>query len=380
MVGGEIEGIGRGVGGAHELKPLPRRAVGHREHRSARVREVIRHPALDLVGVLVYDPAKDGVDAGELCGEGRTGIGATRDRAAVFELKADCVIYMPRAAGDPQTRAGLTIPEVLDDVVTLLESGTNIVTTCTDFHARGNPRLGDDGRARIHAACVRGNSSLFANGSSPGFNSETLPFPFLSAQRHLESIEITEFGDLSHRPSPHMVFDQMGFGKPLAEFNPDGWATYLNAEYGPSLRMLAEVAGFTVDESSATGEVAAARRDTSIVAGELKAGTVAAQRFIISVRSAGADVVRFDQYAYVSMDLEPAWDLQPTGWQLRVHGDAPFDVKVAFPVPPEEIGSFVPAYNANLPVNAIPYVCMATPGILTSEDLPPILPRGPRPR
>ena len=28
------------------------------------LREVIRHPALELAGVLVYDPEKDGVDAG----------------------------------------------------------------------------------------------------------------------------------------------------------------------------------------------------------------------------------------------------------------------------------------------------------------------------
>ena len=342
------------------------------------LREVIRHPALDLVGVLVYDPAKEGVDAGELCGEGRTGIAATRDRAAVFALNADCVLYMPRAAGDPRARAGLTVGEVIDDVVTMLESGTNIVTTVTDFHAGGHRRLGEEGFARIHAACERGNSSIFASGSSPGINSETLPFAFLAPQRRVELVEITEYGDLSHRPSPHMVFDQMGFGKPLTEFNPEGWAAYLNDEYGQSLCRLAEAAGFTVEGSSGTGEVAAARRDTSIVAGELKAGTVGAQRFIISVRSAGVDVVRFDQYAYVTMDLDPAWDVQLTGWRVRVHGDAPFDAKIAFPVPPEEIGSFVPGYNANLPVNAIPYVCMARPGILTSEDLPPILPRGPR--
>jgi hypothetical protein len=48
-------------------------------------------------------------------------------------------------------------------------------------------------------------------------------------------------------------------------------------------------------------------------------------------------------------------------------------------VPLDDLASFVPAYNANGPVNAIPYVCAAPPGILTTEDLPHILPRGPRP-
>jgi hypothetical protein len=30
-------------------------------------------------------------------------------------------------------------------------------------------------------------------------------------------------------------------------------------------------------------------------------------------------------------------------------------------------------------VNAVPYVCGTRPGMLTTEDLPHILPRGPRP-
>ena len=37
-------------------------ATGNTGQRA--LREVIRHPNLDLVGVLVYDDAKDGVDAG----------------------------------------------------------------------------------------------------------------------------------------------------------------------------------------------------------------------------------------------------------------------------------------------------------------------------
>ena len=44
----------------------------------------------------------------------------------------------------------------------------------------------------------------------------------------------------------------------------------------------------------------------------------------------------------------------------------------------DDLGSFTPAYTANRPVNAIPYVCAAPPGILVTADLPPITPAGPR--
>ena len=74
---------------------------------------------------------------------------------------------------------------------------------------------------------------------------------------------------------------------------------------------------------------------------------------------AGADVVRFTANWYCTTDVEPAWDLRPTGWRVRVRGDAPLDVELSFPVPLEDLGSFTPAYTANRPVNAIPYVCAA---------------------
>jgi hypothetical protein len=350
-------------------------ATGNTGQRA--LREVIRDPSLDLVGVRVYDDAKNGVDAGELCGEGPTGVLATTDRDAVLKLDSDCCIYMPRATGRGQTRAGLTEDELVDDVVALLESGTNVVTTCADLFARG-VRMSDGNRARVREACDRGGSSVWASGSDPGFLTETLPLAFLSIQRRVDRIELEEFGDLSHRPSPHMVMEQMRFGKPLAEFDPDRRKNHLFYEYQTPLTVLAEVAGFEIDEWTAEGGVAAAKEDLSIVAGEIRAGTAAAQRVVITGRSGGIDRVRFTQYGFVAMDVEPDWGLQPTGWRIRVHGDAPIDMRAPFPVPLDDLADHVPAFNANGPVNAIPYVCAAPAGFLTTEDLPHILPRGPR--
>jgi 4-hydroxy-tetrahydrodipicolinate reductase len=57
-----------------------------------------------------------------------------------------------------------------------------------------------------------------------------------------------------------------------------------------------------------------------------------------------------------------------------VHGDAPLDVELAFPIALEDLAAFTPAYTANRPVNAIPFVCAAPPGFLSTADLPPITP------
>lgn len=348
-------------------------ATGNTGRRA--LREVIRDPKLELVGVRVYDQAKDGVDAGDLCGEPQTGVLATSDREAALKLEADCCIYMPRATGRGQTRAGLTEDELVADVVALLGVRTNVVSTCTDLFARGM-RLKEANRAQILAACEAGKASVWASGSDPGFITETLPMALLSVQRRVDLIEIEEFGDLSQRPSRHMVMEQMRFGKPLSEFDPDRRKNHLFGEYQPALSVLAEIAGLEVDEWTAEGGVAAAKQDLRIIAGEIKAGSAAAQRIIIHGRKEGVDRIRFTQYGFVAMDVEPDWGLQPTGWRIRIHGDAPFDVSMPFPVPLDDLASFVPAFNANGLVNAVPYVCAAPPGILTTEDLPHVLPRG----
>ena len=330
---------------------------------SRALREVIRHPDLDLVGVLVYDPAKAGVDAGELCGEDPVGIPATHDRDAIRTVDADCVLYMPRVFD-------------IDDVVGLLGSGTNVVTTRGEIIA-GAQRLSDEDRARVVDACARGGSSIYATGSSPGFITDALPLALLSMQRRVESIEIHEYANLSRRDSPHMLFEQMKFGTPVAAFDTSR-AGYLLGEFSPALGLLAEAAALPVEEWTCTGEVAAARRDTTVLAGEIGAGSVAAQRTTIIGKHAGADVVRFTANWYCTTDVDPAWDLRPTGWRVRVLGDAPFDVDLPFPIPVDDLASFTPAYTANRPVNAIPYVCAASPGILSTADLPPITPAGPR--
>ena len=259
-----------------------------------------------------------------------------------------------------------------------LESGTNVVTTRGEFFDGGS-RLDDDARARVLDACARGGASVYSTGSSPGFVTDALPFALLSLQRHVESVEIDEFANLSRRDSPHLLFEQMGFGKALDTFDPRRSA-YLLGEFQPALGVLAAAAGRPVDTWSVIGDVAAARRATSILAGDLAAGTVAAQRTTITGTSGGEAVLRFSANWYCTADVDPEWELRPTGWRVRVRGDAPFDVDLTFPVPLDDLASHTPAYTANRPVNAIPYVCAAPPGILATADLPPFLPAGPTTR
>ena len=260
-------------------------------------------------------------------------------------------------------------------MVALLAAGTNVVTTRGEVFGGGR-RLDAEDRSRILEACRSGGTSIFATGSSPGFISDALPMALLSLCRRVDSIQIDEYANLSRRDSPHLLFQQMGFGSPPETY--DGRrAAFLVGEFGPALEQLSEAAGYPIDRWESEGLAAAARRTATLAAGELPAGTVGAQRNILKGFAADVERVRFTTNWYCTDDLDPEWDLLATGWRVKVRGDAPLDVALEFPVSLDEMGATTPGYTANRPVNAVAYVCQAKPGILSAADLPPIVPAGP---
>ncbi len=89
------------------------------------LRHIVGRPDLELVGVRVYDPAKSGVDAGELAGVRSAGVVTTDDRQALIDTEADVVLYMGKVETDT---AGC-----FRDVQDLLASGKNVVATGSRF-------------------------------------------------------------------------------------------------------------------------------------------------------------------------------------------------------------------------------------------------------
>lgn len=323
------------------------------------LRGIIEHPHLTLTGVHVFGERKIGLDAGELCGLDPVGVDAAGTFDEILAGRPDCVVYMPMA------------PDI-DVLCGLLESGVNVVTTCGLFHhpASMDPAL----RERIEMACTQGNSSIHSTGSSPGFISEALPLTLASLQRELHSLTIDEYADMSRRNSPELLFDLMGFGKPLAPFE-QFRADYLKNSFGPSLRLLADAVGKPLDDVQATGELAATPRTIQIAAGILKAGTVAAQRITITGLRNHEPLATFRATWYCATELEPAWDVYDTGWHLSVDGDAPLDVAVRMPVPLDQMAAVSPGYTANRAVNLVAAVCAAPSGIRTSVELPQVVSR-----
>jgi hypothetical protein len=208
---------------------------------SLAIRSAHRRPDLDLVGVWVHNPDKDGRDVGELVGLGPIGLTATGDAEALIARRPDCVVY---AASGPQLDA-VAVP----DYVHLLEVGIDVVTVTSaglvypaGFHAPT--------RDRLAAAARKGGATLYASGIEPGFAGDHLVLTLATQSDRIRSIRTQELFLYDTYPVAFMMNEVFGFGRPL-EHTPlmslDGAQL---GTWGPPVRYVAEASASSSTRSA----------------------------------------------------------------------------------------------------------------------------------
>ena len=318
------------------------------------LRTIVEHPRMELVGVRVYSDGKAGRDAGDLCGLPPTGVIATQDIAQIIAARPDCVVYMPNQAE-------------FDVLEQLLSAGINISTSRMEFN--GRDKMDPAVRERLQSACEKGGASLYASGSTPGWFTEVMPLALSAMERSLECITITDYADMASRNSPQMLFEVLPFGSDPALQDPDApVGTAMSSP--PSLSMVAAALGLPCDEIATKREFAVCRNRVEIPAGTLEPGTIGAMKMEIAAKRDGRTVIRRQSIWYLTRDVEAAWDLRDTGIHYRVEGDLPLDVMFTIPVSDEEYPNVSPALTANPVVNAVPFVCDASPGLKQTDEMP----------
>jgi 4-hydroxy-tetrahydrodipicolinate reductase len=326
----------------------------------ASLRELIRSPQMKLVGVYVHSAAKEGRDAGELCGLAPVGVKATRDIEKIIALKPDCVVAMQEGAN-------------VDDVCRFLEAGINIATSRVDY--LDPDRMDPEVRRRTEAACQKGGASIHATGASPGFSSEALPLVLTSMSRRMDAMTIDEFADIP-ASCPDFQVAAMGFGRQAGDkFDPHLLA-HISHGFEQSVSVIAKGLNLSLDGFDVQGETANAVERFLLPGGTpIEKGTVAAQRITISGMRNGKAIIRYRINWYCTTRVDKEWDLRRSGWRLLIEGDTPIDVNVTFPVAPDKVSPAMAGITAYRVVNAVPYVCAAAPGIRTTADLPMIVPK-----
>ena len=324
------------------------------------LRELIRSPEMDLVGVYVHSAAKDGRDAGELCGLAPIGIKATRDINKIIALKPDCVVAVQEGAN-------------IDDVCRFLEAGINIATSRVDYLEPDY--MEPEVRRRTEAACLKGNASIHATGSSPGFSSEALPLVATMMSRRMDCMTIDEFADIP-LSCPDVQVIGMGFGRePGDKFNPQLLA-HIAHGFKQSVNLVAKTLNAPLDGIETMGETANAKERFVLPGGTaIEQGTIAAQRINVLGMRKGAPIIRYRINWYCTKNVDQDWNLRHNGWRLLIEGETPVEINVSFPVAPDKASAAMAALTAYSVINAVPYVCAAPPGIQTTAELPMLVPR-----
>lgn len=333
----------------------------------AALAELIENPDFQLVGVLVYDPAKTEVDAGELCGlPPTTGITPTTDKDAILALAPDVVIHAASKAHAIETNAA--------DICALLAAGINVVTTTSYNHL---PTYGAETESAFVAACLQGGSRFHAAGENPGFMFERLVATVTGLSKSIDRIDLYEATDVSAVDSRPMLVDLMGMGRPPADVTVDSpIIKKLDMAYRQALNATADVLGISLSHIDVAVDATTLPYDLEILAGTIEAGTVVGQRFSWTGHWSGRPLLAIHEEWVLTRDL-PQWGITP----LKPGERAPLIRAVIKGVPSFELqldvgwdgqhGNGTHAQPGHLmiamgAVRAIPDVLAAPPGIVTA--------------
>lgn len=334
--------------------------------------ELITTPRFELTGVWVSSDAKVGKDAGELAGlEVSTGIAATNDLEALLGTGPDCAVYC--AMGD------IRLPEAIQDCRRILAAGVNVVGSAPGILQYPWKVMPDKYIARVEEAARQGNSSIFVNGVDPGFVNDLIPFALAGTCQRIEQIRCMEIADYATYDGSTVMFDVMGFGKPLDEIPMLLQPGVLGIAWGAAIRQLAAGLGVDVEGITETYVREPAPEAFDIAAGHIPEGGVAALQFEICGMVNGKPAIVIEHITRLREDLRPDWPLpaQPGGsYRVEIVGEPAYAVDIC---PTSRKGDHNHAAivgAAGRIVNAIPAVVAAPPGIRTTLDLPLITGKG----
>ncbi len=328
-------------------------------------------PDLELAGVWVSNPDKVGRDAGELAGLGRSlGVAATDDADALLALGPDCVVHT--------AMADHRIGEALADLERILRSGANVVSSGPVFLQYPMGVVPDSMVDPLRAAAVDAGVSLWVNGIDPGFANDWLALVLTAVSERIEEVRCLEILNYATYDQPMIMFDVMGFGRPLDDVPMLLQPGVLTMAWGSVVRQLASGLGVELDTVDERYERLPAPEDFSISSGTIAKGTAAALRFEVRGLVGGRPVVVLEHVTRLADDLAPDWP-QPAGqggYRVVVLGESNYQLDLQLVGTDGDHNTAGLKATAMRLVNAVPAVVAAPPGLLTALDLPLVTGRG----
>ena len=332
------------------------------------------HPDLELVGVWVSNPEKEGKDAGVLADLGRElGIKATNDREALIALAPDAIVHT--AMADDR------VFECIEDLISFVEAGINVTSSGPVLLQWPEQILPPEFIARIEDACAKGGASLHINGIDPGFANDVLPLAMTSLSQRIDEIRVMEIADYSTYYQPVVMSELFGFGRPMDEVAMLWQPGILAMAWGSVVRQIAAALDITLDEPlTEVVDRRPAEVDTASVSGDIKAGTMGAVRFQVIGKVDGVPRVVLEHITRTAPDQVPEWETPPAGgdgcYRIKITGEPMMQVDFTHHGEHGDHNVSGMITTAQRIINALPAVVAAEPGLVRAIDLPLVTGRG----
>ncbi|MEV6605458.1 diacylglycerol kinase [Kutzneria sp. NPDC051319] len=334
------------------------------------IRELLDHPEFELAGVIVHDPAKNGVDAGVLIGGAPVGVVATTDVRSALDTDAAAVAYF-----GPTAEFAL---ENIQNMALALRSGKHVVSTAMTplvYPDVCPPEL----RAELEKACAESGKACFTTGIDPGFANDLFPLTLLGVCGRVDSVRIQELVDYDSYAGDYSKV--MGFGLPVSAQAVLEIPQVLVFAWGHTIPMIADAVGVKLDRIDTVYEKWAAPADIPYQHGVIEAGCCAAVRFEIRGWVGGEPRIVIEHVNRITNQTAPDWpraaSVENDAYRIIIKGSPEITQETAFrhevDADPVSGGCLATGMRA---VNAIPYLDDLPPRLVSALDLPLIPGRG----
>ena len=332
------------------------------------IRAVLSHQELVLAGVVVANPDKVGLDAGQIAGVPPTGVIATDDWASLLAAGADAVVYTATADIRPEEAAG--------DLMACLAAGINVVSTA--FYTFLDPASApQDALQPIMDTCNKSGASLLVSGIDPGWVMDMLPIVLSGASSGIREIRSREIFNYALYDQPQVVREVIGFGGAMDELPLMLHDFAIEMVWAPMVRLVGQGLGKPVERVEVQVERLPLTRTLEVDGmGTFEEGTQGAFRFEVRGYHGDKPLYVLEHITRIDDECAPHWPYPPEGrgcHQVIVSGDPDLHVSVHAQDHHEPgVAGGGNASAASWVVNTLPAVCAARPGVLTVLDLPRI--------
>jgi 2,4-diaminopentanoate dehydrogenase len=268
--------------------------------------------------------------------------------------------------------------EAIADLERILRSGVNVISSGPVFLQYPFSVVAASLFEPVLSAALDAGVSLWVNGVDPGFANDALPLVLSGISERIDQLRVSEILNYNTYNQPMVLFDIMGFGRPLDEVPMILQPGVLTMAWGSVVRQLAAGLGVELDDVEEWYERRPATESFDVDAGTIEKGTAAGLHFEVRGIRDGRAVIVLEHVTRLHDEIAPEWP-QPAGqgcYRVEITGEPNYTLDLQL------LGSDGDHNTAGLKatamrlVNAVPAVVEAPPGLLTALDLPPVSGRG----